>query len=601
MLLWVLRHAALILAFALIAFGAGRAIVWRFLPPIARGQRIAMAFALGSALIAQSLFVLGAVGALTRGNVLLVLALASIVGCIPVGAAALAVRSDRWSAVVLGVVLMGTVPAFFLALYPPVGFDATSYHLPFARLFAEAGALVFAETLRFPVFPQLGELLFTGALLVADDVTAQLTQWLALVVTSIATASLARDLAGRAASVLAVALWLGTPLAVFLGANAYIDASLTMYVTLAFAAFHAWNRDGHVGWAALAGAFAGCAAATKYHGIFFVIVLVAAFARRNARSLAVFMLVAATFAAPWYARIADATGNPVFPYLSAVFGRHEWQTVVDRRIDAAVTQIRSGDRTVIATPNEVRDPLIASPEDRNARHRGVFERAVLDRTLQGTAPHNPWIVILIPFALVAATVDRRQRLPIAAAFAYALIVWTLDWRFLIVIVPVLSIAIATGITAMVVERRATTSYAAFALAAPGLIWATLLLADRGPIPVRGTERDQFLSREILVYDSLRFAARTRGLPVIYLLGGENGMYYCPSRCLGGHYGPWRNQLVSPLAANPALLAETLRRDGVDVLVIERKAESLMNLTPSGEFRRIFSTFGSEAWQVPRHR
>lgn len=568
---WIGVHAFVIFAFAAIAFGAGR----HFIPRCSPLLLIASATAFGIALVSHTLFILATAGALTRMAVFVTLAITAVLACIPLRRG----ESLRDARRPLFAILGASTPSFLLALYPPVGFDATMYHLPFARLFAGAGSLVFADTLRFPVFPQLGEMPFSGALLVSDDATAQLTQWLAFLVTTIALFALAEELADRRAAMLAVALWIGTPLALYLAGNAYIDCSLTMYVTLAFAAWHRSTREPRDWrWALLAGAFAGCAAATKYHGLFFLPVLFVAFAWRNRRAAFAFALIAAVFAAPWYVRIARETGNPVFPYASAIFGRHEWQTALDARLESTA-----------ANPlNAITDasPIIT-----------IAQRAVLQPIAIGAAPHNPWLLLLFPFALATAVADRRQRLPVFASFVYAAIVWTLDWRFLVVVLPMLAIAIGYALSRVMRSVIA----ASILLAAPGLCWMLLLLRGFGPIPVRAEARDAFLSRRIAVYDSLHHLAKTQPAAVVYMLHAENATYYCPARCMGESYGPYRAQLVVPLLDQPALLAAKLRGFGVEVLVLNRTvsqdAAAAARLERSG-FRMLFRSERSEALVVP---
>jgi dolichyl-phosphate-mannose-protein mannosyltransferase len=592
-------HALAILVFALACFSAGRSIVDRFLPGSPFGQRVAFALALGTGLVGQALFLLGITGQLSRGNVAIVLALAAIAGCVPIRRSevssfdwrstdwrSLDWRSLDWRLTPAGLVLLlATVPSFLLALYPPVGFDATMYHLPFARLFAERGALVFADTLRFPVFPQLGEMPFTAALLLSDDVAAQLTQWLALAVTTIALASLTRELENAYAAILAAALWIGNPLALYLGGNAYIDSSLAMYVTLAFAAWHRWRRDEHLGWAMLAGAFAGCAAATKYHGLFFIAVLFAAFVWRNRRAAALFALTAILLAAPWYARIASATGNPLFPYLSAVFGRHEWQTTLDANLEKTAS-----------------DPAAALSRASVNPIASLVDRALIGRVRGRQSPFNPWLLLGLPLVLATAWIDRRQRFPLLAALAYAIVISPLDWRFMIPIAPLLCIGIAGGVTRAWSRfrppSRALASVIATAFAAPGLIWMALLLRGFGPIPANPAQRDAFLTRRITVYDSLRFLRRAPIPPVVYLFSAENAAYYCPTRCMGDLYGPYRQQLLEPLLNEPEQLAARLRGFGVEVLVLPNDARHLPlrdRLRRSRAFRPIFSGGHSEAF------
>src|SRR5207253_1971344 len=56
-----------------------------------------------------------------------------------------------------------------LALYPPIAFDETLYHLPFVRAIAQTGAINFFTDIRFPAFPQLHELLCVPVFLLFGD------------------------------------------------------------------------------------------------------------------------------------------------------------------------------------------------------------------------------------------------------------------------------------------------------------------------------------------------------------------------------------------------------------------------------------------------
>ncbi|MEM8996732.1 MAG: hypothetical protein AAGF23_18245, partial [Acidobacteriota bacterium] len=141
----------------------------------------ALSTALGLGVIAQALFVIGLLGGLRPD----VLGLCLIGGHGFCRSSWRAVWSHRpgpwrtWSGATWGW-LAAALPLVVLALYPPTGWDETAYHLPYVRAFLEAGGLVFAEYLRYPVFPQVAEMLFLAAGLLGGDTAAALTQTLAL-------------------------------------------------------------------------------------------------------------------------------------------------------------------------------------------------------------------------------------------------------------------------------------------------------------------------------------------------------------------------------------------------------------------------------------
>ena len=218
---------------------------------------------------------------------------------------------------------------FWLSLYPPTSFDSTMYHLPYAKAFAATGGIPFLASLRFPVFPQLMELLFSGMLLLADDVAAQSLQALVTLVTAGLVFVWGREAFGRAAGWLGAATYLGNPIVVYLAGTAYVDPGLSLFATAALFAMWRWRRSRELTWLTLAAVFAASAAATKYLGLFFVaaigtIVLLTP-SRARWRNVLQFTAVAAAILIPWYGRILLHTGNPVFPYFPALFGSSAWE------------------------------------------------------------------------------------------------------------------------------------------------------------------------------------------------------------------------------------------------------------------------------------
>ena len=477
-------HAIAVAVLALVCHGTGRAVMDALRLP--RGDaallRAVVASGLGFGAMGMLFFAAGSAGALTRPVVIAIL----LVLAVP------AVRYAReFPFGIAAVLFAGSLVTFVSALYPPTGFDATMYHLTYARLFAESGSMVYAGTTRFPVFPQLDEVVFAAALLVADDLTAQLTQWYCMVLTAAAVIAMSAE---RVRGALGAAIWLGVPLVYFLGSEAYVDCGLAMAVTLAFAA---WMQPG---WAALVGAFAGMAAATKYHGLFFVAFFAIAL-RRNLPMYAAGVLVTAV---PWYLRIWAWTGNPLFPYFAA----NDWGLTLEasRRFGAIV---KGGATLKQWITNNIHNVRL-------------------------------WLFALIVPAAAGAFIDRRLRLAFTGAVLYALAVWNYDTRFLVVILPLLAVCAAA-----VVPRAASVALAACVLA--GGIATNILfdLRHLEPIPRTAAARDAFLEKRIVAYGALRAIERAGGAGrTVYAIRCEDASYYWNGRYLGDWFGPYRYEFVS---------------------------------------------------------
>ncbi len=326
---FVLIHYLFILALACLSYLLGR-LLTRGLAYTSAWEEGTVCISLGLVVLASVVLAFGLLGWLRPLPVAVGLGgLATLT--YPVWQASL----PRWAAAWRrldwgrGLLLAGGVllalPALLLPLYPPVAFDATLYHLPYARAFVEQGRLVLLPTLRFPVAPQAVEGLFTLGMLFYDDLAAQLVHWLTTALVAGALVAWGRRLDSPRLGLWAAALWLANPIVLWIGASAYIDVGLTLFFTLAlYGAWRWWEtRDGR--WATLAGVFAGSAAATKYTGLAVIglvglIVLVGALRGHRWTALVGFAALTLVVAAPWYVRIWRETGNPGFPFLPTLFG-----------------------------------------------------------------------------------------------------------------------------------------------------------------------------------------------------------------------------------------------------------------------------------------
>jgi hypothetical protein len=184
-----LSHYALLAVLALFAFLIGWRITNR-VPYRSFSEAFVFSTALGLGVIACLIFALGLAGALTPAALLVVFVFACVVARPHRGElqwAAHFLKSIGWRRWVLcAAALILLKPVFLLPLYPPTQPDAVSFHLTLARLYATGHAIEPATFLRYPVFPQLNEMLFTVMLLLQDDVAAQLVQFLMMWLTAIA-------------------------------------------------------------------------------------------------------------------------------------------------------------------------------------------------------------------------------------------------------------------------------------------------------------------------------------------------------------------------------------------------------------------------------
>lgn len=624
---------------ALAAIGAGWPLV-RLLPVAGRREAVAVAAAAGLGVLGSVLFLLGLAGGLWRWVVLALAAVAAGAGAAalrairrsadggvgplaiepalpPAGATAAGAAAPafdprpRAAAAALAVAL---VPAFVWGLFPPTGFDATTYHLPFARAFVEAHRLVVVPELVFPVFPQLAEVLFAGMMLATRaDVAAHVVQLLAL-----AAGALLLDAAGRrffspAAGLWAAALWLAHPLAHYQAASAYVDLVLALFGLLAVVAWEAW-REGRAagaersgGWLVLAGAAGGFAAATKYLGLLWLgalglVGLAGRPWRRRLAAAAVVGLVALAVGGPWYLRIHHHTGNPVHPMLGSLLGGGDAGSLYDRALGVSdapsagegVAQLAGGAVRALARPAEL--PRFA--------WRASFDR----RGFSNQSPLAPWHLVLVPLAAAFSWHDRRLLRWLLLVAVYALLWTTHDPRFQLPSMALLALAGGGALHHLggrlpAVGRRLGRPAAAWAVAAllalPGPAYAVYKLVRHGPLPpVTPAARQAYLDREVAGHAAIRLLNRRHGGDyTVFVLHGAYLADFAHGRLLGHHLGPWREARVLPLAGDPAALHRELRTMEVDHLLAIH-ARGTVPFRRDAEFRRLFAPVAAaDGWEL----
>ncbi len=431
-----------------------------------------------------------------------------------------------------GVLLAAVLAFLFLyTLYPPTEWDATMYHLPFAKTFAKEHAVVFVDTLRFPVFPQLNEMLFSGMLLVYDDVSTHAVEFLALALTALL-------LYTWGGGLLSAAFWLGNPIAISLGACAYVDAGLTLFVLAAVLFWETWRETESLQWLMLSAAAAGFAAGTKYHGLIIVAALavatlVVAVKRKNVRAIAAFLLITALSGGAFYVRTWAWTGNPVFPFFTRIFGDNEWR--------GTLLETKLNEEWRLSPPNPI----------------SWLRRLTYDpKTLMNEVPYSPAIYLLVPLVAWVWWRVPRLRAISAIALGYCLLFAPFDLRFFLPACAIFSFIGGIGLGFL--PRRFALPLA-LVLLLPGLYWtARQLFHHRAPFPVTAEARRDYLSRSVPGYSQLELLNRRHGERyTVYAIGMDQAHYFADGRMVGDRIGPYRYELHTTADSMRALGAQYL--------------------------------------------
>ena len=304
-------------------------------------EKVSFCTALGLGLISHFVLAAGLLHILSSGVMLAVLTAITLISLPPVSVtrewvARLPGRVSPLKVTLAALTVALAIPILQMPLYPPTQWDAISYHLASAKIYVREGAVVYTPYLRFPVFPQSSEMLFTLMLLLADDIAAQLTQFLMMALTALALYGWGARMFTQRAGALAAVLWLSNPLVLWLGTAAYVDAGLALYLTLAFFSLYNWRKieaeNQRHGWLAISAALFWFAATTKYLALFPILcagtyLLAYSVKQRSLRPALIFSVITIAVACPWYIRNAWYTGNPVWPYFPEWFGFGPWTGV----------------------------------------------------------------------------------------------------------------------------------------------------------------------------------------------------------------------------------------------------------------------------------
>jgi 4-amino-4-deoxy-L-arabinose transferase-like glycosyltransferase len=574
---------------AVTAFVLGRLLMGQLMGELDRAvERWAIPTALGLAGLAHLGFLLGLAGLLRPAAILLVLAGIHALGfrVWREGLGTEAFQRLRWRPVLLGTVAF--LPLALLTLYPPTAFDATLYHLPIARGFVASGSVPFLADLRFPVFPQVNEMLFALVMFFAPDVAVHGVSWLMTMLTAALLWSWARDaFRAPAAGWLAAAIYLGNPIVVYLAGIGYVEAGLTLFVTSALYTVRRWRSSGERRWLILAAVFAATAADTKYLGLFFVgvigmVVLCGRLPESQPRfrwtGALFFAVVAAAVLAPWYGRIYAWTGNPFFPYFPQVFGSSPWAPIRFRGFLADPTAT-SGVAVALSRGID----LVRLPWDL------VFERG----RYNGQPPYSPLYLAVLPLALVAAWKDSRQRRLLALAAGYAFVCLGLppDARYMIPALPLVSLSAAGAILTLRARFPGRSWLLTAGLCAgcflPGWLYSFYRFHHLGALPLTPAAREAYLVRWLPCYPAIAYLNGTLGSGyTVWAVHAENMSYYARGRLLGDWVGLARFDRVLRDLRGFQDLHDRLRRFEAGYLLIPKQA-NLLPYPEDAEGRRWF--------------
>jgi hypothetical protein len=370
-----------------------------------------------------------------------------------------------WMAVpFLAVIILG-------AMLPPVEFDVLEYHLQVPKEFYQQGRITHLPHNVYGNMPMGMEMLSLLAMVLSGDwwlgaLAGKTVTALMAPLTALGLLAAGRRFFSAPAGAAAAVLYLSVPWIVRISTAGLVDGAAGCYLFLAVYAMLLWERStsgvgqahrnersptGSAGsWSGgrhhggleppcrtvgeapsrliLAGYLAGSAAATKYPGLLFVVLPLAAWSilagiRPPAgKRLAIFLAAAALACGPWLAKNAVLTGNPTYPLLYEVFGGKSWTAEKNDRWNR-----------------------IHRPHD--------FSPSALAASLVQAGLTSEWLSpLIVPLAALALAVRRHRAkvVRLLALFGYVIAAWWLLThridRFWIPALPLLCLAAGLAVS-----------------------------------------------------------------------------------------------------------------------------------------------------------
>jgi 4-amino-4-deoxy-L-arabinose transferase-like glycosyltransferase len=551
-------HALGLLSVVLAAWGWGALILRRngSVPP---AEREVLRFGVGLAVLSYSTFVLGLFGALSRGWLLVLVIVGLVLALRRLARLRHGTIAIRPLPVLIALVF--GVPLVLLSLYPPVDWDATAYHLALSKMDLQAHRLIVATYLRYPVFPQFVEMLFTLAMGIYDDIVAQLVSFAMWLGTAVAVYAMGKRIANRATGLVAVGLWVGGPTGLIVGSIGYVDAGVTFFACLAALAWASFAEDRSDRLAALCGGLAGCAAATKYSGLFFVAALGAATCawaspRRRMRATAHFLGFAALTCLPWYIRNAALSGDPFFPFLGRWIGLRWWNAGDLQRQVSELRDMGTG-RSVVSFlllwgRLAFNQGLFVGPED-------VFSPSL-------------WIPLPILLVLLWNRPRERTLLWIAFVFLGGWFFYSQGGRYLLPVIPFLcvgmGVVLARWLSALPRGARAAIWATAILVTLPSVWYGATLSALRGLPPVTPAGRSRFIENLHGSYPAYAWLNGMRGTHYrVYAWREPEMAYYAEGKFIGDWFGPARYRDFEAGIARGEEVYRFLRAFDIDYWVV----------------------------------
>ena len=440
-------------------------------------------------------------------------------------------------------------------MVPPAGSDAAMYHLPHAREWAASGALGHHDWLRYPWFPYNLDLQFAPALLLYDDIFAQLLAAVPGWVCAALLFQVALRFTGVFGAAVATIFWLQASRDHY--AYAGVDLSVSLFVFGAYAAYlQARASEARAGWMVASAFLLGVACGGKYQALGYVPLLLLGpwFTDRRPATIVKAALAFVLPCAYWYARNAIMTGDPFQPMGGKIFGFSDWN-LQDYQLQFADLKNHAN------WPIWYLWPMLLAPFNKAWRAARAARTAFAvcayafvvwmftSHYARYLLPAYPLMAILSVLGWGVVLEAATQRLPVLQRPRAQKNLRRAGWLLLAILTPLLASAWAKGFT---------------------------------HVSPTQTARDTYLRGRVAGYEALTLV---QDMPTskIYQAGLDDAVYFSKKPMYGDVFGPWR---YADFLSRPAPeFASKLRAAGFDTFIIRTQASPDTEKQP--DFGRYF--------------
>ncbi len=238
------------------------------------------------------------------------------------------------SLVTAGIVSMGAI-GLLGALTPPGGldWDGLAYHLAIPKLYLAHHAIYYVPYISHSNFPFLTEMLYTIGLSIGSTSIAKLFHFAMFAGTSLTIYTMCKRHVSPLVGKVGALIFMSVPVVLWEAGIAYADITTAFYLTLAVYAVLNWEETHSTSWLTVCGLMGGFALGTKVlAGVpiaaLFVWIVASSGSRREwGRGLMLAFgmgIIALLVGSPWYIKSYIYTGNPVYPFMYNIFGGRNW-------------------------------------------------------------------------------------------------------------------------------------------------------------------------------------------------------------------------------------------------------------------------------------